>query len=377
MTDGFGGALLADWRVFSAALYASPTLAMIAAMAHPRLEQSDSEHGGRRMTIGEHLDELRGCLVRSVLAFVLTALACIWPAKYLLEIIARPVVLALRRHGQPDSFLATSPVEAILIYIKVVVFAALVISGPYIIYQLWQFVAAGLYPREKEWVRKLVPVSIGLFLAGVTFMYFFTLVLALNFLIGFSAWLPMPTAKPTALEKALLGSGTEEVATTRPAIAEAPTVPSYAEDPNNPSTGALWFNSFENKLKLRGAEETYSVQLMRDEHRAMVTTHFRIGEYLSFVLVLTIAFGLAFQMPLVVVFLVRTGIVSIATLRSYRKIVILVIVIIAGMIAPPDLLSHVMLSGPMWLLFELGLFFAARGQARAAKSSTDDGGPAR
>lgn len=316
----------------------------------------------RRMTIGEHLDELRGCLVRSLLAFVLACIACIWPAKYLLELIARPVVLALRRHGQPDSFLATSPIEAILIYIKVVVFAALVISGPYIIYQLWSFVAAGLYPKEKEWVRKLIPLSVGLFLTGVVFMYMFALVVSLNFLVGFSGWLPLPNAKPTALERALLGGSGAEAPASQPAIREAPSVPIYEEDPNDPPTGAVWFNAFDRKLKLRGADETYSVQMLRDSHRALVTTHFRIGEYLSFVLIFTIAFGIAFQMPLVVVFLVRSGLVSLKTLRQYRKVVILVIVVLAGMIAPPDLLSHLLLSVPMYLLFEIGVFFAARGQ---------------
>jgi sec-independent protein translocase protein TatC len=75
---------------------------------------------------------------------------------------------------------------------------------------------------------------------------------------------------------------------------------------------------------------------------------------------MTVAFGAAFQMPLVVYFLVRSGIVSAKTLRSYRKIVILLIVIIAGVLAPPDLLSHLLLSGPMILLFELGLIVADR-----------------
>ena len=102
----------------------------------------------------------------------------------------------------------------------------------------------------------------------------------------------------------------------------------------------------------------------------MVTTHFKIGEYLTFVLVLTVAFGLAFQMPLVVVFLVRAGIVTVSTLRSYRRVVILLIVFIAGMIAPPDLLSHLLLSGPMILLFEIGLLFAARGKKPKAATGT-------
>ncbi len=103
---------------------------------------------------------------------MLACLACIWPAKYLLELIARPMVLALRRHGQPDSFLATGPVESLMVYIKVVLIFGVVIAGPYIIYQLWKFVAAGLYRHERKWVWQIVPVRVGLFFDGVAFMYF-------------------------------------------------------------------------------------------------------------------------------------------------------------------------------------------------------------
>ena len=112
-----------------------------------------------RMSLGDHLDELRACLIKSLLSLVVGCLVCIWPAKYLLALIARPVVLALRAHGQPDNLLATSPTETLLIYIKIVIFAGIVLASPYILYQLWSFVAAGLYPHERRWVSKLVPVS--------------------------------------------------------------------------------------------------------------------------------------------------------------------------------------------------------------------------
>jgi sec-independent protein translocase protein TatC len=109
---------------------------------------------------------------------------------------------------------------------------------------------------------------------------------------------------------------------------------------------------------------------MRDGGRGMIATHFKIGDYLSFILIMTIAFGLAFQMPLVVFFLATSGLVEIETFRKYRKIVILVIIFIAGMLAPPDLLSHLLLSGPMILLFELGLWLAARRQRRSSSSAS-------
>ena len=323
-----------------------------------------------RMTLGEHLEELRGCVARSLIALVAACLLCIWPSKYLLELIARPVVLALRRHGQPDSFLATGPVESLLVYIKVVLIFGLIISAPYVLYQLWSFVAKGLYRRERDWVRRLVPTSVGLFLAGVVFMYLFALVLSLNFLVGFSGWLPLPSPKPTALDRLLLHIPKTTLPASQPSIAEAPRVPLLDEDPADPPLGAVWVNMPDAKLKVRWPGETYSVQLQRDDRRALVTTHFRIGEYLSFVLVLTIAFGLAFQMPLVVVFLARTGIVPVETLRKYRKVVIVVVVFIAGLLAPPDLLSHLTLTAPMLLLFEIGLFLAARGEKKAAEQAS-------
>ena len=321
-----------------------------------------------RMTLGEHLEELRSCVARSLIALVGACLLCIWPAKYLLELIARPVVLALRRHGQPDSFLATGPVESLLVYIKVVLIFGLIISAPYVLYQLWSFIAKGLYRREREWVRRLVPASVGLFLIGVIFMYLFALMLSLNFLVGFSGWLPLPKAKPTALERVLLQIPETTHPVTQPGLVDAPRVPLLDTDPLEPPVGAVWVNMPDGKLKVRWPGETHSVQLQRDDRRALVTTHFRIGEYLSFVLVLTIAFGLAFQMPLVVIFLARTGIVPVETLRKYRKVVIVVVVFLAGLLAPPDLLSHLTLTVPMLLLFEIGLFLAARGEKRAART---------
>lgn len=323
------------------------------------------------MTLGEHLEELRGCVIRSLIALVVACLLMIWPAKYLLEVIARPVVLALRRHGQPDSFLATGPVESILVYIKVVLIFGVVLAAPYILHQLWSFIAVGLYQHEKKWVNRIVPTSVGLFIAGVVFMYFFALLVSLNFLVGFSGWLPLPQARPTAFERLVLHTPKLRLPETQPGMADAPRVPLLERDPTDPPVGALWVNLPDSKLKLRLADErTYSVQLARDDRRALVTTHFRIGQYLSFVLLLMIAFGVAFQMPLVIVFLARSGIVPAETMRKHWRVVVLLIVIVAGMLAPPDLLSHLLLSGPMVLLYWLGLALSGR-PSRPATDGTD------
>ncbi|MGE0481343.1 MAG: twin-arginine translocase subunit TatC [Phycisphaerae bacterium] len=318
-----------------------------------------------RMTIGEHLEELRWCLVRSLIALVGGCVLCIWPAKYVLALLARPATLVLQRHHQPVNFLQTSPVEVILIYIKVVVIAGLLLASPYVLHQLWSFVGKGLYPHERRYVTRLIPWSVGLFFCGVAFMYTFVLLISLNFLVSFSDWVPLPKVEATAMERLMLGGRDAPTPTTQPDVA-LPPVPLVSVDPSKPATGEVWFNVPEYKLKVRGVDRVYAVQMVADEQRSLVTTHFKIGDYLSFVLVMTIAFGLAFQMPLVVLFLVGAGIVPLDVLRKYRKLVILIIVIIAGVLAPPDLLSHLMLSGPMIVLFELGLLLAKRSAARRA-----------
>lgn len=314
----------------------------------------------KRMTIGEHLDELRGCVVRSLLALIVAALLCIWPAKWLLAMIARPVILALGRHSQPTNFLAQNPAESLLIYVKVVLISGLILASPYILRQIWLFVGAGLYVHERRWVMKLLPPSAGLFLLGVAFMYVIVLPVCLNFLVGFSSWLPMPDATPNALERALLGG--PDAAASQPAPVPPLHAPVLYADPSSPPAGSVWFNATQKRLKVRGGDQTYSLPLQPDEHLPLVTTHFRIGEYLSFVLVLTIAFGLTFQTPLVVLFLARTGIVPAEVLRRSRRIVILAIVVIAGVLAPPDVASHLLLSLPMIALFEIGLLLAGKAQ---------------
>ncbi len=311
------------------------------------------------MTIGEHLDELRVCVIRALAALVISSLICIWPAGSILKFIARPALIVLHDAGYETTFLATGPAEGLIIFIKTVVIAGVTISGPYILYQLWTFIAAGLYPGEKRWVVKLLPPSVGLFLAGVAFMYTLILPLSMKFLVGVNAWFPMPSLNPSAFDRLLLNIHTPAAAS-QPASAPSFKLQEVNLDPASTNPGDVWINVPERQLKIRGDEDTYLVPLQREGHQSLIAPHFRINEYLSFVLGLTLAFGAAFQMPLVVIFLARTNIAPVQTLRSYRKFVILAIVVIAGFIAPPDLLSHLLLSGPMILLFEIGLLIAAR-----------------
>lgn len=318
-----------------------------------------------RMTIGEHLDELRVVVVRAASAVFVAFLLCLWPAQYALALVARPVLVALKAHNQPTTFLSTGPLEGVVIYLKMVLVLALIIAGPYVIYQLWHFVAQGLHANEKQWVYKVVPFSIGLFLLGVAFMYFFVLVISLHFLIGFTTWFPAPNIEANFLERMVIG--TEAEPTPDPAteaVFSEMRAPIVAQDPVSPADGDLWINRESREIKTRLDGKTYVIDMRPVEGGSMMLTHFRFGEYISFLLMMLIAFGLAFQSPLVVMFLTMSGIVPLASMRRSRRLIVLVIVIVAAFLSPADLISHVLLSTCMILLFELGMFLSARYERR-------------
>lgn len=311
-----------------------------------------------RMSVGEHLDELRTRLVRCLVAFFVIALLLIYPAKDLLSLIVRPVVIALQANNQIDTLLQTSPTEMMMIYLKVVLVFALILSAPYTIYQVWQFVAAGLYDHEKHWVTRLVPWSVGLFFAGVTFMYTIVLLVSLNFLINFSSWIPLPNPELNYWEQTVVGAAPDV-----PRDPNDPTllnVPVLATDPVEPKPGDTWFNATQSKLKVRGQDHVWGVMLQQLDHRPLATTHFKIGDYLNFVLSMTIAFGLAFQMPLIVLAIVKMQIFSVQQLQKMRGYVYLTIAVAAGILAPPEFLSHMLLWIPMMLLYEGGLWMASK-----------------
>ena len=174
------------------------------------------------------------------------------------------------------SITTLSAQEAFGIYVKAALLVGVVLSSPWIIYQLWTFVAAGLYPHEKRWVRIFLPISVGLFLAGVSLAFFFVFDFVLDYLLQFNEWLGL--------------------------------------DPDP-----------------------------------------RISEWLGFVLILPIGFGLGFQLPLVMLFLERIGIVDVATYASQWRVAVIVIFVVSAVLTPADPYSLLFLAIPLCFLYFGGL----------------------
>ena len=222
-----------------------------------------------------HLIELRSRVMKAggAVLFFFVVIAFIWPtAQTLYAWFAEPMLAALPQGGQ---MIATDVVGVFLVPMKVAALAAFVMALPIVLYQLWAFVAPGLYMHEQKLVLPLVVASFVLFLIGMSFAYFLVFPVVFQF----------------------MGSIAPE--------------------------GVAWMTDIE--------------------------------KYFGFALTTFLAFGLTFEVPVVVIVLVRAGIVTIDALKKARPYVVVGAFVIGAIFTPPDVISQCLLAIPLWLLYELGI----------------------
>lgn len=242
-------------------------------------------HDDRQQSLIGHLTELRTRLLRCVLA-VLVVLLILFPfANTLYGMLAEPLMEHLPAGTQMIAIDVASP---FLAPIKLAMMLAILVCVPFIAWQLWGFVAPGLYEHERRFALPLISSSTLLFYLGCAFAYFVVFPLIFAFF-----------------------------------TASAPA----------------------------------GVSVMTD-----------ISRYLDFVLVLLFAFGMAFEVPVVVVLLVATGVVSRRKLAGWRPYVIVGAFAVGMLLTPPDVISQTLLAVPVWLLFEAGLVLSRVLPARAERA---------
>lgn len=239
--------------------------------------KKEDELAGTEQPFVTHLVELRDRLVKAVLAIVVVAIALgIYPGPAALyDLMAAPLVANLPKGA---TMIATSVISPFMVPLKVLLMASFMIALPVVLYQLWAFVAPGLYSNEKKLVLPLVVSSTVLFFIGVAFCYFFVFGRVFAFIQSFAP--------------------------------------------------------------------------------ASITASPDIEAYLSFVLSMFLAFGLAFEVPVVVVVLARMNIFSIEKLKEFRGYFVVLAFIIAAIVTPPDVVSQLALAIPMVGLYEVGIWAA-------------------
>jgi len=219
-------------------------------------------------------------------------------------------------------------------------------------------------------VRLFAPASIGLFMVGAGFMLVFALSPLLNFLIGISTWFPLP-GEDNALYEWLSDKPAVVAPATQPG--EAVRIPIVYDDPAAPRDGEIWFNARRERLEIQSGDTRYEVRMDKAAVQQFVQPFFSVAEYLAFVTNLALAFGLGFQIPLVVIFLIRIGLIPSKRMAASRKYVIFGISIAAAFLTPsPDAGTMMMLAVPMVLLFEIGLFIGRRVEPSAIADDTPD-----
>jgi sec-independent protein translocase protein TatC len=309
--------------------------------------RSDSFHPDDfRMSVGDHLEDLRRHLILGLIGVIVAFVGCLIIAKdVLLPIIAGPLIRALREADVNPQLHFTGVADPFMVFLRISMIGAFVLSGPWVIYQVWRFTASGLYPKERKAATRFLPLAFLLFAGGVTFVWYVILPLTLTFFIGFGTTIKLPDGFD---DSPLVVVADEEVVT----------IPSYNGDPLTPQPLQLWFDTTTQRLKTSVDGHVRVIPFGSNNLAAPLIT---LPDYVNLVLVLLIVFGLSFQMPLAIAGLIRLRIVEPELLRSQRRLVYFILTIAAAVITPGDIVvATIGLIIPLIALFEVGIWIGER-----------------
>jgi len=262
-------------------------------------QDDEAELDASKAPLLDHLVELRNRLIHSILAFLLTFIACFFFAEIIYNFLAQPLADALA--DQPGRrMIATALQETFLTYVKVGAFGALCFAFPFMAAQLWMFIAPGLYRHEKNAFLPFLVMTPVMFLAGASFVYYILMPMAIRFFLGF----------------------------------EAPG-----------GNGAL-----------------------------PIEVEARVSEYLGLIMTLIFAFGLCFQLPILLTLLGKVGIVTSKGLKSARRYAVVGVFVLAAVVTPPDVISQLSLAAPLILLYEVSVWLVRMFEKKRDQEEADSRG---
>ena len=246
----------------------------------------------------EHLAELRTRLIHSVVAFIVGMVICFTVATPLFNFLTNPLCAVLAERGQDCDLIFISPQEGFFVAVKVSLLGGFILAFPYIANQMWRFVAPGLYRSEKGAFLPFLVASPFMFFLGAAFAFYVVTPLAYDFFLGFQQF----------------GTGGE-------AVPEG--------DPQAAAPLSVVFQG--------------SAQ-----------------EYLNLTIKFIIAFGLCFQLPVLLTLMGKAGLVSAPGLRKVRKYAMVGILVLAALVTPPDVITQIILFVVVYGLYEVSIQLVAR-----------------
>ena len=227
--------------------------------------------GDSRLTLVEHLSELRKRLIISIIAIIAGAVICFNFIEEIIELLIRP--------GEGLDFIYLSPPELFVAYIKISLILGFIIALPVVLFQIWMFVQPGLKDNERKLALFVLNAGIVFFLIGVVFSYLVVIPMTINFFL---------------------------------------------------------------EITIDNIEPLFS-----------------FNNYVGFISSIILSFGLIFELPLVVILLTQLGFVTPSFLKKSRKYVLLGVIVISAILTPPDLVSQVLMTIPMLILFELSILISS------------------
>jgi len=314
------------------------------------------------MSFGGHLEDLRRRLIFALLGAVVGVIICLFYANNIIDFLYRPYLLALHQAGYPPHLTYAKPAGSIIMYFMTAFKAGFVLSSPWIFFQFWLFIAAGLFHRERVIVYRYIGPSILLFLAGIVFFFLFVLPIMLKIFLEFNQQIPIPSLAPTSYDSFLYGP-----AATQPAVSHLPTgdqspllnIPIVKSDPTqfDPNQVSVWYNAAAGQLRMHVGGRTLDLQAQPSA--GLFSPIPMMDDYMNFVTVMCLVFGFSFELPMVMMILAQLRIVSPGQFAKHWRIVLLVLAIIAAILAPtPDLLTFSSIFVPLLALYALGLLLA-------------------
>ena len=242
-----------------------------------------------------HLTELRQRLINSLIFLTIIFVICYFFSEYIYGFLVNPYAEAVKNDGIERRLIFTALHETFLTYLKVSFFAAFFATSPYILIQIWKFIAPGLYSNEKSALMPYLVITPILFLLGGMLVYYLIMPLAIKFFLSFES---------------------------------------------------------------SGLSTNLPIQLEA-----------KVNEYLSLIMKLIFAFGLSFQLPVLLSLLARIGMIDSKFLKERRKYVVVIIFAAAALLTPPDPITQIGLAIPLLILYELSIFSVKIIERKAEKEN--------
>mgnify|MGYP001170538587 CR=1 FL=1 len=245
-----------------------------------------------------HLTELRSRLINSFICLFLFFIVFYFFSENLYNFLVKPYAEAVKSSGLERRLIFTALQETFLTYLKVSFFAAFFLTSPFILIQIWKFIAPGLYDNEKSAILPYLVITPILFFLGGALVYYLIMPLAIKFFLSFESM---------------------------------------------------------------GSNSSLPIQLEA-----------KVNEYLSLIMRLIFAFGISFQLPILLNLLARVGVVNSEYLKKTRRYVIVIIFTLAAILTPPDPITQVGLAIPLLLLYELSIITVRFTEKKNKKENVED-----